>query len=74
MAGISFVGLERITNNVQVTGSMSVDGAIQEKGYAIPTLIEKMVVRAEGSDGSTDITLLNFIPVTNEDGEVVVIA
>ena len=72
MAGISFIGLERITNNVQVTGSLSVDGAIQEKGYAIPTLIEKMVVRAEGSDGSTDLTILNFIPVTDENGEVVV--
>jgi len=74
MAGISFIGLERITNNVQVTGSMSVDGTIQEKGYAIPTLIEKMVVGTVGSDGSTDLTILNFIPVTTEDGEVVVTA
>jgi hypothetical protein len=51
---------------------MSVDGAIQEKGYAIPTLIEKMVVGTVGSDGSTDLTILNFIPVTDENGEVVV--
>ena len=80
MAGtIQYIGLNRFDSKVtvksgggEVTGSFSVDGPIKEKGLTIPTLIEKMVVRAEGNDGSTDITILNFIPVTNEDGEVVV--
>ena len=56
----------------EVTGSFSVDGAIKEKGYSIPTLIEKMVVDRLGSDGNTP-DFLNFVPITDENGEVVII-
>ena len=72
MANLSYTGFDRITNDMQVTGSLSVDGTISELGYSIPELVEKMVVRTVGSDDSTTITVLNFITVTNNDGEVVV--
>jgi|TARA_B100000959_G_scaffold130786_1_gene137160 hypothetical protein len=72
MANLSYTGFDRITNDMQVTGSLSVDGTISELGYSIPELVEKMVVRAVGSDDSTSITVLNFITVTNNNGEVVV--
>ena len=81
MSTVKYIGLNRFdtkltvkSGGMEVTGSFSADGAIKEKGLTIPTLIEKMVVRAEGSDGGTDLTILTFIPVTNEDGEVVVTA
>ncbi|MBC8421931.1 MAG: hypothetical protein H8E03_00765 [Pelagibacteraceae bacterium] len=72
MSSFSYIGLDRINNNVQVTGSLSVDGAIQEKGYSIPALLENMVVSSEGSDGSSTISILNFVPISTNDGEVVV--
>tara|TARA_Y100000310_G_C20469062_1_gene709090 strand:- start:457 stop:681 length:225 start_codon:yes stop_codon:yes gene_type:complete len=72
MGNLSYTGFDRITNNVEVTGSLSVDGTIAELGYSIPELVEKMVVRTVGSDDSTTITVLNFITVTNNNGEVVV--
>jgi hypothetical protein len=72
MANLSYTGFDRITNDMQVTGSLSVDGTISELGYSIPELVEKMVVRTVGSDDSTTITVLNFITVTNNNGEVVV--
>ncbi len=69
---LSYTGFDRITNDMQVTGSLSVDGTISELGYSIPELVEKMVVRAVGSDDSTTITVLNFVTVTDNNGEVVV--
>ena len=74
MAGtISYIGLNRFDSKVtiksgggEVTGSLSVDGAIKEKGLSIPTLMEKMVV----DDQST--TFLNFVPITDETGEVLI--
>ena len=74
MAGtLSYIGLNRFDSKVtiksgggEVTGSLSVDGAIKEKGLSIPTLMEKMVV----DDQST--TFLNFVPITDETGEVLI--
>ena len=80
MAGtISYIGLNRFDSKVtvksgggEVTGSFSVEGAITEKGYSIPVLIEKMVVDRLGSDGETP-DFLNFVPITDENDEIVVI-
>ena len=80
MAGtVQYIGLNRFDSKVtiksgggEVTGSFSVDGAIKEKGYSIPTLIEKMVVDRLGSDGNTP-DFLNFVPITDENDEIVVI-
>ena len=80
MAGtVQYIGLNRFDSKVtiksgggEVTGSFSVDGAIKEKGYSIPTLIEKMVVDRLGSDGEA-VDFLNFVPITDENDEIVVI-
>ncbi len=80
MAGtIQYIGLNRFDSKVtiksgggEVTGSFSVDGAIKEKGYSIPTLIEKMVVDRLGDDGGS-VDFLNFVPITDNNDEVVVI-
>ena len=80
MAGtISYIGLNRFDSKVtvksggaEVTGSLNVEGAITEKGYSIPVLIEKMVVDRLGSDGEA-VDFLNFVPITDENDEVVVI-
>ena len=79
MAGtISYIGLNRFDSKVtvksggaEVTGSLNVEGAITEKGYSIPVLIEKMVVDRLGSDGETP-DFLNFVPITDENDEIVV--
>tara|TARA_B100000315_G_scaffold114807_1_gene105321 strand:- start:66 stop:287 length:222 start_codon:yes stop_codon:yes gene_type:complete len=73
MANISYVGLDRINNPVQITGSLNVDGKFAEGGYSITALMEQMVVWDQGSDGSEDITILNFVPIITEDGESIVI-
>ena len=79
MSTVKYIGLNRFdtkltvkSGGMEVTGSFSVDGAIKEKGYSIPTLIEKMVVDRLGSDGNTP-DFLNFVPITDENGEVVII-
>ena len=79
MAGtLSYIGLNRFDSKVtvksgggEVTGSFSVEGAIMEKGYSIPTLIEKMVIDRLGSDGGTP-DFLNFVPITDDSGEIVI--
>ena len=58
--------IQATTNTVQVTGSLSVDGTIQEAGYTIPGLVEKMVV------DSSSTSILDFTTVTNNDGELLV--
>ena len=73
MANISYVGLDRINNPVQITGSLNVDGKFAEGGYSITALMEQMVVWDQGSDGSEDITIFNFVPLITEDGESIVI-
>ena len=72
MANISYIGLDRINNPVQITGSLSVDGKFTEGGYSITALMEQMVVWDQGSDGSEDITIFNFVPLITEDGESIV--
>ena len=79
MAGtISYIGLNRFDSKVtvksggaEVTGSLNVEGAIMEKGYSIPVLMEKMVVDRLGSDGEA-VDFLNFVPITDENDEIVV--
>ena len=80
MAGtIQYIGLNRFDSKVtvksggaEVTGSLNVEGAITEKGYSIPVLIEKMVVDRLGDDGEA-VDFLNFVPITDDNDEVVVI-
>ena len=80
MAGtIQYIGLNRFDSKVtvksggaEVTGSLNVEGAIMEKGYSIPVLMQKMVVDRLGDDGEA-VTFLNFVPITDENDEVVVI-
>jgi|TARA_Y100000034_G_scaffold39829_2_gene49122 hypothetical protein len=72
MANISYIGLDRINNPVQITGSLNVDGKFAEGGYSITALMEQMVVWDQGSDGSEDITIFNFVPLITEDGESIV--
>ena len=80
MAGtISYIGLNRFDSKVtvksggaEVTGSLNVEGAIMEKGYSIPVLMQKMVVDRLGDDGGA-VDFLNFVPITDENDEVVVI-
>ena len=74
-----YIGLNRFDSKVtiksgggEVTGSFSVEGSITEKGYSIPVLMEKMVVDRLGDDGEA-VTFLNFVPITDENDEVVVI-
>ena len=79
MAGtIQYIGLNRFDSKVtvksgggEVTGSLNVEGAIMEKGYSIPVLMEKMVVDRLGSDGEA-VDFLNFVPITDENDEIVV--
>ena len=80
MAGtIQYIGLNRFDSKVtvksgggEVTGSLNVEGSILEKGYSIPVLMEKMVVDRLGSDGEA-VDFLNFVPITDNNDEVVVI-
>jgi len=72
MANISYIGLDRINNPVQITGSLNVDGKFAEGGYSITALMEQMVVWDQSSDGSEDVTILNFVPLITEDGESIV--
>ena len=80
MAGtIQYIGLNRFDSKVtvksgggEVTGSLNVEGSILEKGSSIPVLMEKMVVDRLGSDGEA-VDFLNFVPITDENDEVVVI-
>ena len=80
MAGtIQYIGLNRFDTKVtvksggaEVTGSLNVEGAIMEKGYSIPVLMQKMVVDRLGDDGEA-VDFLNFVPITDENDEVVVI-
>jgi len=58
--------IQSTTNTIQVTGSLSVDGTIQEAGYTIPGLVEKMVV------DSSSTSILDFTTITNNDGELLV--
>ena len=79
MSSVKYIGNNRFDSKVtvksggaEVTGSLNVEGAIMEKGYSIPVLMEKMVVDRLGSDGEA-VTFLNFVPITDENDEVVVI-
>ena len=80
MAGtLSYIGLNRFDTKVtvksggaEVTGSLNVEGSITEKGYSILVLMQKMVVDRLGDDGEA-VTFLNFVPITDENDEVVVI-
>ena len=74
-----YIGLNRFDSKVtiksgggEVTGSLLVDGAILENGYTIPVLMQKMVVDRLGDDGGA-VDFLNFVPITDENDEVVVI-
>ena len=79
MAGtIQYIGLNRFDSKVtvksgggEVTGSLNVEGSILEKGYSIPVLMEKMVIDRLGSDGEA-VDFLNFVPITDENDEIVV--
>ena len=79
MAGtIQYIGLNRFDSKVtvksgggEVTGSLNVEGAILEKGYSIPVLMQKMVVDRLGDDGGA-VDFLNFVPITDENDEIVV--
>jgi len=73
MADMKYIGIDRLSNKLDIvsggasiTGSLNVNGAILEKGYSIPTLIEKMVV------DSASTSILNFTPITDSTGEVLV--
>tara|TARA_B100000745_G_C20080483_1_gene369093 strand:+ start:108 stop:350 length:243 start_codon:yes stop_codon:yes gene_type:complete len=80
MAGtIQYIGLNRFDSKVtvksgggEVTGSLNVEGSILEKGYSIPVLMQQMVVDRLGSDGEA-VDFLNFVPITDENDEIVVI-
>jgi hypothetical protein len=80
MAGtLSYIGLNRFDSKVtiksgggEVTGSLSVDGAIKEKGLSIPVLVEKMVIDRLGSDGETP-NFLTFVPILDQNGEQIII-
>ena len=79
MSSVKYIGNNRFDSKVtiksgggEVTGSFSVEGAIMEKGYSIPTLIEKMVIDRLGDDGGTP-TFLTFVAITDDNDEVVVI-
>ena len=80
MAGtIQYIGLNRFDSKVtvksggaEVPGSLNVQGAILEKGYSIPVLMQQMVVDRLGSDGEA-VDFLNFVPITDENDEIVVI-
>jgi len=50
----------------EVTGSLNVDGAIQEQGFSIPALVEKMVV-----DGSST-SILDFTTITDNSDELII--
>ena len=79
MAGtIQYIGLNRVdskftvkSGGAEVTGSLNVEGAIMEKGYSIPVLMQKMVVDRLGDDGEA-VDFLNFVPITDENDEIVV--
>ena len=71
--GLKYIGVNTFNTKVtvksggmEVTGSFSADGAIKEKGLSIPVLVEKMVVDNQST------TFLNFVPITDEAGEVLV--
>ena len=73
MADMKYIGIDRLSNKLDIvsggasiTGSLNVNGAILEKGYSIPTLIEKMVV------DSASTSILNFTSITDSNGEVVI--
>jgi len=77
--GLKYIGVNTFSTKVtiksgggEITGSLSVDGAIKEKGYSIPVLVEKMVIDRLGSDGGTP-DFLTFVPITDESGEQVII-
>lgn len=80
MAGtIQYIGLNRFDSKVtvksgggEVTGSLNVEGSILEKGYSIPVLMQQMVIDRLGSDGEA-VDFLNFVPITDENDEIVVI-
>jgi hypothetical protein len=74
-----YIGLNRFDSKVtiksgggEVTGSFSVEGAIKENGYTIPVLMQKMIVDRLGDDGGA-VDFLNFVPITDNNDEVVVI-
>ena len=78
MSSVKYIGNNRFDSKVtvksgggEVTGSFSVEGAIMEKGYSIPTLIEKMVIDRLGSDGETP-NFLTFVPIVDENGEQII--
>lgn len=73
MADIKYIGIDRVSTKLDIvsggasiTGSLSVNGAILEKGFSIPTLMEKMVV------DSASTSILNFTSITDSNGEVVI--
>jgi len=79
MSSVKYIGNNRFDSKVtvksggaEVTGSLNVEGAIMEKGYSIPVLMQKMVVDRLGDDGES-VDFLNFVPITDENDEVVVI-
>ncbi len=79
MSSVKYIGNNRFDTKVtvksggaEVTGSLNVEGAIMEKGYSIPVLMQKMVVDRLGDDGES-VDFLNFVPITDENDEVVVI-
>ena len=79
MSSVKYIGNNRFDSKVtvksggaEVTGSLNVEGSITEKGYSILVLMQKMVVDRLGDDGES-VDFLNFVPITDENDEVVVI-
>jgi len=79
MSSVKYIGNNRFDSKVtvksgggEVTGSFSVEGSITEKGYSILVLMQKMVVDRLGDDGES-VDFLNFVPITDNNDEVVVI-
>ena len=73
MADMKYIGIDRLSNKLDIvsggasiTGSLNVNGAILEKGYSIPVIMQKMVV------DSNSTTILNFEPITDVNEEVIV--
>jgi hypothetical protein len=79
MSSVKYIGNNRFDTKVtvksggaEVTGSLNVEGSITEKGYSILVLMQKMVVDRLGDDGES-VDFLNFVPITDNNDEVVVI-
>lgn len=76
--GLKYIGNNRFDSKVtiksgggEVTGSLSVEGAIKEKGLSMTTIIERMVIDRLGSDGG-EPDFLTFVPIVTDDNEQII--